>query len=300
LIQMLKSIPEIFKMMINARKWCEKQESNDSIDIIVLWKKYEELRSPEQRAFRVLFWSLLFYAGGLLIIYQLGEVNVPYRGGLAIYIDKLVVIWFSLPLFVLLLFGVVDEIRLCVGWIYQLVDDKASWSKQCYDVLRKKHAQIDDNNLLRDWLVIDIIAKRTDTVGQRIYYPFVVLFILLLSQSRFFDNWDMSIGLLVMIFISSLYAIASAFILRRAAEDARETVISRMTGKFVTARNEQYVLPKGKKMSPAKQIKLLIEEVRNVHEGAFSSWHQQPVVKAFLWIFSGGGLILFQYLKLGY
>lgn len=67
------------------------------------------------------------------------------------------------------------------------------------------------------------IAKRTEAVGRLIYYPFIMP----LSQSPHYDNWDMPLDLVVVITAALAYALIFGFILRRAAERARSKASSK-------------------------------------------------------------------------
>jgi hypothetical protein len=42
--------------------------------------------------------------------------------------------------------------------------------------------------------------------------------------------------------------------------------------------------------SRANQINLLVEDIKQLKTGAFRSWHQQPVIKAFLLLLSSASI----------
>ena len=256
-------------------------------DASQLWADYWWHRYFTNRWRRVLPPTAAFFVLGCVVIYGLDELHVPFRGEPSYWIDKLVLLGFAVPMFVVLLFGVVDETRLCVSWIRWLSRTDLEWPEKTY----KKYE--DELNLprqcLRVWLHVKVIAERTKVVGPLVYWPFLVYFVMLLSQSPYFDNWDMPVGLITIIVASGIYAIACAVILRRAAEEARSTAIDRLA-RFCIAD------PQG---DERERIQLLIEDLKAMREGAFQSWSRQPVIKALLWFASGGGLLGLQYLALG-
>lgn len=144
------------------------------------------------------------------------------------------------------------------------------------------------------WLDIQVIAKWTAVVHPVIYYPFIVLSIMILARSLLFDNWYTPPPLLVVLCISALYAVACAFMLRQVAERARGSALERFTQLLIRVRGDPDL-----EMLSGK-IEIMIEEIKSLREGAFARFTEQPVVRALLLpIGSGGALALVHYFGWG-
>jgi hypothetical protein len=124
-------------------------------------------------------------------------------------------------------------------------------------------------------------------VGNLILYPFVVLFLMIISRASVFDNWDWPVGLLLILGLSSVYALMCAVVLRRAAERARRKTIEHLRANLHQAIGEE----EGPDGPRSAQIRLLIEEAQALRRGAFTHWTHHPVVKAVLLPFSGVGVL---------
>jgi signal transduction histidine kinase len=221
--------------------------------------------------------ALLFYLLGFVAIHILDDLHVPFRGHWSLYINFIVILGFTVPTFVLLLFWVVEETRLCIGWIRRLTQYESRWTTVAND-----HEAI-----LNDWLDVRIIAERTEQVSKLVRYPFMVLFVILLSQSTLFDNWQRPAGLVLIIIVSAGYALYCSLALNREAHKARSIALKRMQDKLVELRHKQ---AKNREQRIA-QMERLIQEVKEVRQGAFRPWHETPLFRAILWIFSTAGML---------
>jgi hypothetical protein len=172
----------------------------------------------------------------------------------------------------------VDETRLCEQFIRRLTD---LWAGSATSEA--------ETRLIR--FSIDLVAERTKVVGRLIDYPFIVLFILIISRMRLFDNWDVPVGLVVLWGLSAGYAIVCAFLLGRAAEHLRQAALQRLT----TARNEAR---EAGETDDADQIRRIADEISEESTGAFAPWTQHPIFRAVLFPTSGLGLAsLFEYVS---
>ena len=89
------------------------------------------------------------------------------------------------------------------------------------------------------------------------------------------------VDMILLMSVSSLYAIWAAFTLRSAAERARKQVLGRLRDRYLTC------VSGGKDSQRASALKELIEEVTSVRSGAFAPISQHPVLGALL-LPSGG------------
>jgi hypothetical protein len=249
------------------------------------WNHYKFYRKLSERWNSVLFPATLFFLLGCVSIYWVDDFHVPYRGDFIYRFDHVVVFGFMVPAFLLL------QTSLCVGWVRRLTQEFTYKTKTNY-FLSHTYSEKDnrseaDRDLEEIWTRLQVVGRRTRRVGNLITGPFVVLFLILVSQSPYFDNWDIPAGLIIMIALSAAYAILCAIKLRRASENARREAIVELT---------QRLIRRGGKDD---KIELLLDEARKIKDGGFLPWIQQPWLKAMFWLLSAMGIMSAQYISLG-
>ena len=109
-----------------------------------------------------------------------------------------------------------------------------------------------------------MIEKWTDIVSPIIYFPFIVLCLMILSRSPLFDNLGTPYQLMVVFGVSGLYAAACAFKLRGVAERARGMALERFTHLLVRAKGQ------GSAHHRVMQIEIMTREIESLRRGAFA------------------------------
>jgi AcrR family transcriptional regulator len=184
---------------------------------------------------------------------------------------------------------VFDAMRLFEQFINRFTETETNWPNLTRTIA---HSHFRSKDAVGDWLDIRLLAVRTKEIQKLIYYPFIVLTIMILSRLTAFDNWDFPMALLVVWGICGGYAVVPAVLLTSAAEEARRTAIARLADKSRQARKES-------RTEDAEELDRTIEEVKGEHEGAFAPWTQHPMLRAILYPSGGLGLITsLQYLFL--
>jgi hypothetical protein len=272
-----------------------------------LWCEYAHLSRTDNQFLRVGARSILYALFGWTLFELLGgTATPPARGDGSHAVDALVRVG-SVGLQIVLIFYVVDVTRLCEVFSRKLAGDGTPWPA---DVRRHFAAKrrVDEEDV-GDWLDIRVIAERTDVVGRLILPPFIVLALMILSRISYFDRWDWPPALVLIFALNSVYAVACALVLRRTAERARRDVLRRLNAKFVRlkrrvndadldARKDDPVVTWGgagpadaktlrevvrvDNAARAEQVKLLIDEIAAIRQGAFAPWSQNPLVAAVL------------------
>src|SRR5438046_4897545 len=120
---------------------------------------------------------------------------------------------------------------------------------------------------------IFFVALRTQVVAPLIWYPLIFLTLLVVACSSFFDNWTWPASLILIYAITAAWALGSAILLRRAAEQLRETALNdlrrfRLIGHEVDAKRQTF--------------DELIAEIRDLKTGAFAPLTDQPFIRAVL------------------
>ena len=268
----------------NLHLW-EWKESK--VSAAALWEKYLWLGTKQNRLWRIVPAVVLYFGLGFLLAVKIDEPFRPFRGAGSDWVDRGVLGLSTLAL-VFLMFSVVDTALLCRKFIENLSTKPTQWPE---DLL---HDQAKARNMapghLDEWLDIQLIAKRTKVVGNFIYYPFIVLFLMIAARSSYFDHFDWPLSLVLIFGINSAFAFYCAVALRQATEKARHNELQRLEEKLVKARG-------GGDEQAAATIQLTIDQIRAVDEGAFAPWSSQPFIRAILVPFGGTGIItLIQYL----
>jgi len=253
-----------------------------------LWLEHCYQNSAVARWTRILIGSTLFYALGLFVMLAFGLPTTPARGDFARMVDG-IVIFFAVWALIVLIFCVGDTIKLCDKFAYCLgAPEPNSWPPAT-----RKYFGIEPFNRdtpLDGWIDVRFLAEWTGRISGIIYYPFVVLFLLIVARSSIFDNWDMPPSLVAVLLLSITAAAATVFILRGAAERLRRVTVERLTKELVI---EEGLSPEA---PTVKQLRTVLSEVRDMKQGAFAPITSQPLVRAALLPLSGaGGIALLEY-----
>ena len=190
------------------------------------WMHYVVQNRFWARFLRTVCCVALMFALGSLIIQSLGDPPLPpQRGELTG--------WLHMPSIIptvlmaqFLIFFVADATVLCVLFMRGLRLHAANWAKP---TLAAFHARLGvPVQYLDDWIDLEWVARRTRCVAALIYYPFIVLSLMILARSSFFDDWYASAGLNAVVALSFGIVVACAFALRRSAEASRRQALSRV------------------------------------------------------------------------
>ena len=203
----------------------------------------------------------------------------PARGDLAFRIDKIVFYLAGAGL-LLLSFYVVDAIQLNSNFIRMFGREVTNWGRSVVD--RSHRSPPLDEEELSAYHEIFFVAQRTQAVAPLIWYPLLVLTLLVVARSSFFDNWTWPASLVLIWAVTAAWALGSAILLRRAAEQLRETALNdlrrfRLLGREVEAKRETF--------------DELIAEIRDLKTGAFAPLTDQPFIRAVLFPGAALGLI---------
>jgi len=170
------------------------------------------------------------------------------------------------------------------GFLIQLEKKETCWPDATfkrfeYSVLPNRPVNEAD---LADYWDILLISKRTEAVGRLIYYPFIILSLLILARLSYFDNWTWSPVVVVALSMHFSLALYAAWRLPKAARAYRDKVLERLK------RRRRQALMLAQRMPEVSDT--MIEEVQSTHQGAFSYLWEQPAIRALLLPSSGLGL----------
>lgn len=256
-----------------------------------LWGAYLREHRPGRRVLRIASFYTLYLViliCLLPLLHLCGGGGFPTRGSTSLFF-ALVAMFVSGSALGILLFLVTDITRLCAWFIRQLLDDnmERAWPRRIL-VARCRGRGLMPHDV-NEWLSIRLIARHTKAVSRLIYYPFVLVFIMLVSRNEVFDGWGMPYSAIAVFSFILFVAIYSAMLLRVAAKRARDAALDRLRERRARIGDPD--------SARAKSLKGLIDEITAERAGAFSRFGDNPVVGALL-IPSGGmgALALLDYL----
>jgi hypothetical protein len=292
------------KGSLTVRHW--KVERRRRVIAPRLWKRYLRCGTAKARFCRIIPLILAYFAAGICLMSLLGWPSVPARGDWARNWDVVFRVC-SVGGALFVTFFVVDATLLNRRLIHYLTKGKTRWPRKAFEGLRDRWklaeqsetppaaqdvevpptqsktplaAQADEippEELLIDYLDIDLIARRTEIVGGLIYYPFIVLTLLVISRSAVFDHWTWPLPLLLLLGFTAGYATFSAIYLRGTAEDARRRALQRLGDQLIA-----YTAAGHGDGKEAKTIHETINLIREESRGAFAAISQHPLAGALL------------------
>jgi hypothetical protein len=142
-------------------------------------------------------------------------------------------------------------------------------------------------------MLVHLVARRTEVVGQLIFYPLIVWTILFFARHKYFDNWNTTLGLAIVMTIGVLITWTCALMLRFAAEKLRKTSILRLRDQQVL------VIADNKSDDLKKLIEYAIDDIKSIQTGAFAPFSQHPVFHSILVAISSiGGTYLIDFISI--
>ena len=215
-------------------------------DARVIWDTYNRCHYDADTPYflRLPFWfnglgfivsmvllSLMLHAGFGLPIPQ-----TPARGELAFIVDWIVIAFAVVAFEALLFFALHESFRAI--WLGRVLLNPTRWPAAAVTAYWPTSAGplASDNYALDAWMDVRFIAAATEPVQRIIFYPFVVLVLLLLARSSLFDGWHVPAMLGVTFTISIVLIVLAALRLRSGAEAVRKHSIKILADQQLRAR----------------------------------------------------------------
>lgn len=145
--------------------------------------------------------------------------------------------------------------------------------------------------LLSEWLDIQLISRLTRTTEKFIYYPFAVSLLFALAHHSIFDRWVIGGKELIQLIIALTAACVPPILIRRTAEKARQLARERIQQRLMRVRSAEG------RSTRVELLEQCLRDVAAVSRGAFSPITRNPILHALLIPFgSYGGLAILEYL----
>jgi len=221
----------------------------------------------------------LYSVFALAILHLLPQPPPPARGDVAFKIDN-TVFYLAGGGLLLLSFYVVDAIQLNSNFIRMFGREVTKWSREVV-AQSHRHPPLTEKELSA-YNEIFFVAQRTQVVAPLIWYPLVVLTLIIIARLSLFDNWTWPVSLVLIYAIIAAWVLGSAILLRHAAEQLRETALNdlrrfRLLGQEIEAKRQTF--------------DELMAEIRNLKTGAFAPLTDQPFIRAALFPGAALGLL---------
>ncbi len=255
-----------------------------------MWREYGAHGQSEQRLMRTTGYVLVYFAFAALLFTLLGAPTAPCRGDFACNLDRATT-GISVLFMLGLLFLVVDAARLCICWIDAMRSGQLDWRQTRLDdfeqtlKLPREHA--------RAWITVHLIGERTAAVTRLIYYPVIVILLMLLSRSTYFDNWDFPQALAIVVGLNFLIALVCIVRLNAIARSVRHAILRQLQEEALAGDR-----PSGESYLPSPSERSdLIKQLEALQIGAYLRVWDQPPVRATLMLLGGAALTYAEYLS---
>src|SRR5207248_2402807 len=126
----------------------------------------------------------------------------------------------------ILSFYVVDAIQLNSNFIRMFAREVTKWGPTVTQSSHRSPPLSEEE--LSAYHEIFFVAQRTEVVARLIWYPLIVLSIMFVARSSFFDNWTWPASLVIIFLLNAAWPIGSAMLLRRTAEQLRDATLSNL------------------------------------------------------------------------
>ena len=248
-----------------------------------LWRDYTRLGSAECRAVRCAVTFALVAAPIVLCHLAYSRDLSPARDPTTRTVVA-ICYWAALLTATWATVFVWDAARLCDRFVTYLTEGQSDYSKRTLRTIWAK--EVGRPDVVSSFLDVRLIADRTAEIGSAVIVPFVLIFLIIVARNERFDAWPWSWPLAISLALLALLSCLSAYTLRRAAERARVSEIKRLSnieGGLIERSASAEATPSRRPSrsrsfsAQLEEVRHAIEEIKNIKNGAFSGWHENPL-----------------------
>ena len=178
-----------------------------------------------------------------------------------------------------MMYLVFDATLLCLRFVKELCRSSTEWPAETKTQFENRLGL--DHQIIGKWIDLDFVAKRTRCISSLIYYPFILIALVILTRSTVFANYTPNLKILVFQGTCLTIVFGCAVALCLAAQSMRSAAKQKLMDGIISAKGPR---PKdlGEGGSTAGQLETLLIRIDDLREGAFSPLSQQPLVRALL------------------
>jgi|GEM_PF-2722393 len=278
--------------------WGFKDKRHEKKYLNDLFYQYLYLSKPLPRFLRVAFISIFYLIITIAIMHSFPNFPVtPYVGMVNADTGFYMILSVLIP-YVFLIFLVSDITRLNSRFVLLLIKYDIAWPEKVLDRYCAKFGLTKE--IAIEKLKIDLVVKRSKVVDKLICFPFIILTLMILSRSDYFDRWHMPPQLAFIILLGALIALSSAIRLRQSAKKARYAALEKLNEIYTSLiYKEANPLMYAKSESSSCNLKMsesvrnMIDDIESIKTGPFTPLAQHPIISAIALPFGGvGGLYI--------
>src|SRR6266850_990291 len=249
---------------------------------------------------RIVVTSAIFFAFSLALMSPAWP-HSPHRGELAAWFNH-VLLLLLLGGMTALLFAALDATGMVTRLLVRL-DPSVAMPRRVKpeeEELRRRYPVGKD--AFEAWIHFRLAVRVASAVNWFIYLPFLTLFLIIPTQSRIFDAWDLPLPYAALLAISIVLAALCARRLRYAATQLKVDILDAIETEAQAcelnlpagqAENGDQPTESGSSTVPrqvkAVLLKRIAEQIRAVRDGPFLPLSQEPAVRAILLLLGGAG-----------
>jgi hypothetical protein len=198
ILNFLRAVWKGLNSLFHSARPIHQKARNEPVEAV--WKKYVCHERVWMRCFRAALYTIGMYLFGMYVLAPMfGRPPIPARGDLAYYAYKYTA-RFDAIFMLFLMFLVFDATLFCLLFVKKLRRAHSLWPFATFWAYRE-HLLL-RTELVHDWIDLEFVAKRTNSIGSLIYFPFVMIALLILSRSTIFANYAPSLTMLIWFGIS--------------------------------------------------------------------------------------------------
>ena len=270
-----------------ARRWKDYRlpavpEHQSPVNAELLWRDYRSKIGIAPRAARIAI-LVVFYMTAVFIFFWLsghGQGDtIPLRSPCQTWNNTVSVV--AVLGFVLLAFNVLDTALICAWFIRCLTQGPTNYPIYTIKAIRDRYGPI-DRQVVANYIDVKLIHQITSGIGTTLYFPAIVLSILLVSYNPLTYTWPWPPSWFAI--IAGHFAIAGAGVLalQHAAKASRDKCVEELEFHLNHQRVAQAQSQAAMKDALLDRAQELVAEVRGLREGAFAGVANNPVLGATL------------------
>ncbi len=235
------------------------------------WARFRRMTRWRNVTLASLGMALVYYRlAGWMFQYLGGDV-VPVRGE-STYVIERFVLWWSVVLFVALVFVVLWVTLAAIRFILALRDaDPEDWPFAKLNAFAREHGL--ETTPAADLLRVRVVQAVGGCVGPCVWWPATVLFLMVLSRANLFDRWSWPVSLVLILALSFLLLLLSGHGVRVAARDLRDRSLEALAAQRLRILGER---------GDSGPIDAVVAEIRGLRVGVFAPLWEHPLLRAWL------------------
>ena len=285
---LLKRVKQSLGRLISSFFWPIFPSNKDAQSVEDLWRTYNIEGKKTFFAILLVLISVAYMLTGKAFIEKLGPFLAPARGGIALKTD-LVFLLISLAAMISLTLMVAYYSLRCSHIIKHLYIrsmgtlESRFWPEGAFP----DKVQGEMRGIYKHGLNVSLASRISQTIGVLIIPPYLAFFFMILSRDRFFDNWNWTIPLIIVVLFTLSIATLTAMKMRFDADQTRKAALNCLRN----LQMEMQIEESAKREKLVGLIESTIGYIERTQRGAFSSAANNPVLLAFLTPFGGIGTI---------